>query len=144
MFKTLTVISSVLIILTSFSITKLQAEPIKEISSCQSKHKKDKKSYLRCLDALDNRFERDMTAWENNLLFKLEEASSGNGRVEAIAGFKKSIRSFQNFKKVNCQWLYMAYLPDVETASAKLKECQVTMSHARIQALVEWGEQEYY
>jgi uncharacterized protein YecT (DUF1311 family) len=120
------------------------ATPIEEIATCQAKHKKDKKRYLRCLDALNNQFEREMTTWENSVLYKLEEASKTSGRGEAIAGFKKSIKHFQNYRKVNCQWHYMAFLPDVMMASARLKECQVDMSKDRITKLSQLSEMEFY
>lgn len=128
-----------------FSFTAAaETTPIKEIASCQAKHKKDLKSYIRCLDAADNQFARDMTSWENSIIYKLEEASESNGRGEALAGFKKSIRQFQVFKKVNCQWHYMAFLPDVTLATSKLKECEVDMSYDRIQKLMQLSEKEFY
>lgn len=117
---------------------------IVEIKNCQSRHKQDEKSYLRCLDAADNQFAREISTWENSIIFKLEEASEANGRGEAIAGFKKSIKQFQHFRKVNCQWQYLAFLPDVMMASARLKECEVDMSKDRISKLMKMSELEYY
>lgn len=132
------------LLLTISTDTRANDTAIVEIKNCQSKHKQDEKKYLRCLDAADNQFEREMTSWENSIIFKLEEASESSGRKDAIAGFKKSIKYFQNFKKINCQWQYLAFLPDVMMASARLKECEVGMSKDRISKLMIMSELEYY
>lgn len=112
---------------------------IPEVKSCMEKHK-DRIDYSRCLDNALLKLDREMTTWENNVEFKLRELSEGSGRSDALLVFNRASQQFQKFKKTNCQWQYLAMLPDVSAAKTMVKECQIYMTKDRINKLSEISE----
>ena len=122
-----------------------QAKPVSEIDEvfeCQQKHK-NRMDYSVCLDNALNKLDREMTTWETNLEFKLRELSKATGRGDVLMVFKKSKDQFQKFRKVNCQWQYLAMLPDVGAAAAMVKECKIQMVDDRITKLSVLSDMEF-
>jgi len=115
---------------------------IEEVKACQKKHK-DRMDYSRCLDSVLLRLEREMTTWENNVEFKLRELSRDSGRGDALIVFTKANKEFKKFRKSNCQWQYLAMLPDVSSAATMVKECKIYMAKDRIAKLTELSELEF-
>lgn len=127
--------------LSSFSA---YAEKSQGVIQCQEKHSVTSKRYLSCLDGVSNQLQRDLKSWENNVIFKLEEAKVSSGSDESIVGFKKNNKTFEHYKKVTCQWQYKTLLPDITRASSSLKECEITMYQNRISTLMAVSELELY
>jgi len=115
---------------------------IEEVSACQKKHK-DRMDYSRCLDSVLLKLEREMTTWETNVEFKLKELSRSSGRGDALVVFGKANKEFKKFRKSNCQWQYLAMLPDVSSAATMVKECKIYMAKDRIAKLTELSELEF-
>lgn len=109
---------------------------IKEILDCQSRFK-DRVDYSRCLDRVLTNYERTLGTWETNMKFKLQEVAETNGRRDAIIIFQVSSEEFESYKKKNCNWQYLAMLPDVSSASIINKECKIAMTAQRIEDLKE-------
>ena len=109
---------------------------IKEILDCQSRFK-DRVDYSRCLDRVLTSYERDLVSWQNNIKFKLQEVAETNGRRDAILVFGSANNEFESYKKKNCNWQYLAMLPDVSSASIINKECKIAMTAQRIEDLKE-------
>ena len=118
------------------------AKDIEEIKACQKKYS-DRIDYSRCLDSALLQLEREMTTWETNVEFKLKELSRTSGRGEALAIFSKANKDFKQFQKSNCQWQYLAMLPDVATAATMVKECRIYMAKDRIEKLTELSALEF-
>lgn len=115
---------------------------IEEVMECQ-KTFKDRLDYARCLDAKLGSLEREMKTWENNLIFKLKELGGESGKPEAIALFNKSVKHFEKYRDSSCQWQYIALLPDVNAASAIVKECKLYMVKTRIKKLKDVNAYEF-
>ncbi len=88
--------------------------------------------YMRCLDRQIGTLENQMKLWENNKLYELEELEKVTGRKDAIATFKKSVKSFATFADQHCRWQYVTLLPDTFAAARKYKECSVGIFHQRV------------
>jgi uncharacterized protein YecT (DUF1311 family) len=113
-----------------------------EIKSCQDRFK-SRMDYARCLDSSLNDLDRIMKTWENNLEFKLKDLRNNGGNPDAMGVFIKSAKEYKKYRKANCQWQYLALLPDVTSASALLKECQIAMTKDRIEKLKLINEYEF-
>lgn len=116
---------------------------ISEIMQCQQRHK-DRIDYSRCLDSVVITYERQLKTWQNDIEFKLQEVSKTNGRKDAMAIFDVANEEFVSFRKKNCQWQYLAMLPDVSSASIIAKECKIGMTAQRIEDLKEISAFEFY
>ena len=109
---------------------------IQQILDCQARFK-DRVDYSRCLDRVLTNFDRTLVSWQNDIKFKLQEVAENNGRRDAINIFEVSNKEFQSYKKKNCNWQYLAMLPDVSSASIINKECRIAMTAQRIEDLKE-------
>lgn len=130
-------------LLASFALTSpvkaaenIKIFDIKEILDCQARFK-DRVDYSRCLDRVISSYDRTLVSWQNNIKFKLQEVAETNGRRDAIIIFQVSGEEFQSYKKKNCNWQYLAMLPDVSSASIVNKECTIAMTAQRIEDLKE-------
>ena len=131
------------VVITSLVLTKpavaaenIKIFNIKEILDCQTRFK-DRVDYSRCLDRVITSFDRTLVTWQNDIKFKLQEVAAINGRRDAIIIFEVSNEEFDSYKKKNCNWQYLAMLPDVSSASIINKECQIAMTAQRIEDLKE-------
>lgn len=109
---------------------------IKEILDCQTRFK-DRVDYSRCLDRVISSYDRKLVSWQKNIEFKLKEVAAINGRRDAIIIFQVSNEEFEAYKKKNCNWQYLAMLPDVSSAAIINKECNIAMTAQRIEDLKE-------
>ena len=115
---------------------------IEEILECQKKYK-NRMDYSVCLDNALNKLDREMVTWETNLEYKLRDLGQNTGRGDVLVIFKKSKEQFQKFRKVNCQWQYLAMLPDVGAAATMVKECKIQMVEDRITKLSILSDMEF-
>lgn len=109
---------------------------IEAIKDCQVRFK-DRVDYSRCLDTALTSYERTLVTWQNDVKFKLQEVAKTNGRRDAIIIFEVSNEEFNSYRKKNCNWQYLAMLPDVSSASIINKECKIAMTAQRIEDLKE-------
>lgn len=109
---------------------------IEAIKDCQTRFK-DRVDYSRCLDTALNSYERTLVTWQNDVKFKLQEVAKTNSRRDAIIIFEVSNEEFNSYRKKNCNWQYLAMLPDVSSASIINKECKIAMTAQRIEDLKE-------
>lgn len=135
-------LSSVLLLVMSLTCSNSMAAAnvkvfeIAEILDCQARFK-DRVDYSRCLDRVLTGFERTLVTWQNDVKFKLQEVAELNGRRDAIIIFQVSNEEFESYKKKNCNWQYLAMLPDVSSASIINKECKIAMTSQRVEDLKE-------
>ena len=109
---------------------------VPEILDCQTRHKKVS-SYSSCLDSVITKFHRELVTWESNIEIKLNGTNEFNNKNEAIFVFKKSKKDFEDYRSRNCNWQYLAALPDVSSAGIINKECNINMTITRINSLKE-------
>lgn len=125
-----------------FTVTSTQAidsvtlYEVPEILNCQERHKTIV-SYSRCLDSVVKKYHRELKTWETNIELKLKDVAKVNGRHDSIMAFKGSVKEFESFRKRNCNWQYLAMLPDVPSAGIITKECDINMTIQRIGSLKE-------
>ncbi|MBU1619329.1 MAG: DUF1311 domain-containing protein [Gammaproteobacteria bacterium] len=94
-----------------------------------------KVEYMQCLDQQLEQSKRELTTWENNHLFKLEEQASSTGRQDGLKLFNKARQTFALYTEQDCRWQFILQLPDNKTASAVYKECQLYHFKQRIELL---------
>lgn len=138
-------LSVLVLVATAVCLPSAQAKPmaeIEEIVECQQKHK-NRMDYSVCLDNALNKLDREMVTWETNLEYKLRDLSQNTGRGDVLVIFKRSKEQFQKFRKVNCQWQYLAMLPDVAAAATMVKECKIQMVEDRITKLSLLSDMEF-
>lgn len=121
---------------TAQAIDSVTLYEVPEILNCQERHTTIV-SYSRCLDSVVKKYHRELTTWETNIELKLKDVAKVNGRHDAILAFKRSVKEFESFRKRNCNWQYLAMLPDVPSAGIITKECDVNMTIQRIGSLKE-------
>jgi len=109
---------------------------VPEILDCQERHNAVK-SYSMCLDSVIKKYERELKTWESNIEIKLTGTNAFNGKEEAMFVFKKSKKDFEDYRARNCNWQYLAALPDVDSAGIINKECNINMTLTRINSLKE-------
>ena len=93
------------------------------------------KARLSCLDQQLEQSQRELTSWENNLQFKLEQHVKTTGRKDSLQGFTKSRQLFQNFQEQDCRWQYQLRLPESQQAAIAYKTCQLRHVQQRIDQL---------
>lgn len=91
--------------------------------------------YMQCLDQQLEFSKRELTSWENNHLFKLEELASSSGRQDGLKSFNKARQTFTLYTEQDCRWQFIAQLPDKNAASASYKQCQLYHLKQRIELL---------
>lgn len=118
-----------LLLLTFISIFPLSAQ-----QSCDPQ-KQNKVDYMQCLDQQVEQTRRELTTWENNHLFKLEQQASSTGRKDGLKLFNKARQSFELYTEQDCRWQFIGQLPDNKAASASYKQCQLYHLKQRIELL---------
>ncbi len=118
-----------LLFLTFISIFPLSAQ-----QSCDPQ-KQNKVDYMQCLDQQLEQTRRELTTWENNHLFKLEQQASSTGRKDGLKLFNKARQSFELYTEQDCRWQFIGQLPDNKAASASYKQCQLYHLKQRIELL---------
>ena len=91
--------------------------------------------YMQCLDQQLDDKKRELTSWENNHLFKLEEQASTTGRQDVLKLFNKSRQTFSLYTEQDCRWQFLSLLPDSQAASMLFKQCQLRHLNQRIELL---------
>ncbi len=91
--------------------------------------------YMQCLDQQLAQAKRELTTWENNHLFQLEEQASGTGRKDGLKLFNKARQSFELYTEQDCRWQFIRQLPKDDVAGASYKECQLSHLKQRIELL---------
>ncbi|WP_233078259.1 hypothetical protein [Rheinheimera soli] len=94
-----------------------------------------KVEYMQCLDQQLEQSRRELTTWENNHLFKLEEQANSTGRQDGLKLFNKSRQTFALYTEQDCRWQFIGQLPDSKTAGAYYKQCQLYHIKQRIELL---------
>ncbi|KKL00768.1 DUF1311 domain-containing protein [Rheinheimera mesophila] len=112
-----------------FSLFPLSAQP-----SCD-RQQQNKIDYMQCLDQQLQQARRELTSWENNHLFRLEEQASRTGRQDGLKLFNKARQSFELYTEQDCRWQFIGQLPDNHIASASYKKCQLYHLQQRIELL---------
>jgi uncharacterized protein YecT (DUF1311 family) len=97
--------------------------------------KLNKVDYMQCLDQQLEHSRRELTTWENNHLFKLEEQANSTGRKDGLKLFNKARQSFALYSEQDCRWQFIGQLPDSNAASAFYKQCQLHHLKQRIELL---------
>ena len=120
----------------AYSAENVKIFEIEAIKDCQTRFK-DRVDYSRCLDTALTSFQRNLVTWQNDVKFKLQEVAKTNGRRDAIIIFEVSNEEFDSYRKKNCNWQYLAMLPDVSSAAIINKECKIAMTAQRIEDLKE-------
>lgn len=95
----------------------------------------NKVDYMQCLDQQLEQTKRELTTWENNHLFKLEEQANSSGRQDGLKLFNKARQSFTLYTEQDCRWQFISKLPDNNAASALYKQCQLYHLKQRIELL---------
>ena len=96
--------------------------------------------YSLCLDAAYVRVERELMTWETNVEIKLTELNKQESGNDPVLLYKASVRYFNKYKKAICKSQYVAMLPDLTSAVALAKECEIYISKDRIEKLKEFSE----
>ncbi|MBU0911861.1 MAG: hypothetical protein KKF22_04935 [Gammaproteobacteria bacterium] len=91
--------------------------------------------FMQCLDQQLVQAKRELTSWENNHLFKLEEQAASSGRQDGLKLFNKARQSFSTYTEQDCRWQFIGQLPDNNAASASYKQCQLYHFKQRIELL---------
>ncbi len=91
--------------------------------------------YMQCLDQQLTQTKRELTSWENNHLFQLEEQASSTGRKDGLKLFNKARQSFELYTEQDCRWQFIRQLPNDDAAGASYKECQLSHLKQRIELL---------
>ncbi len=91
--------------------------------------------YMQCLDQQLLMAKQELTSWENNHLFKLEEQKKSTGRQDGLRLFNKARQSFELYSEHDCRWQFVGQLPDGKIASAHYKECKLYHLKQRIELL---------
>lgn len=115
-------------------ITLLMVFSLQAKQPCQQTTE-NKAELLQCLDQQLDLMKRELTVWENNHLFKLEEQKTSTGRQDGLKLFNKSRQSFSLYMEQDCKWQYIAQLPDTHKANRLYKECQLIHLAQRIDLL---------
>lgn len=118
----------------SLLITFIATFPLWAQQSCDSATL-NKVEYMQCLDQQLEQSRRELTTWENNHLFKLEEQASSTGRQDGLKLFNKSRQTFALYTEQDCRWQFIGQLPDSKTAGAYYKQCQLYHIKQRIDLL---------
>jgi len=108
--------------------------PLNAQQNCDPQ-KQTKVGYMQCLDQQLEQTRRELTTWENNHLFKLEEQASSTGRKDGLKLFNKARQSFELYTEHDCRWQFVGELPDSKAASASYKLCQLYHLKQRIELL---------
>lgn len=95
----------------------------------------NKTDYMQCLDQQLNEAGRELTTWENNHLFKLEEQASSTGRQDGLRLFNKARQTFNLYIEQDCRWQFVGQLPNSKNASVTYKLCQLYHIKQRIELL---------
>jgi hypothetical protein len=95
----------------------------------------NKVDYMQCLDQQLEQTRRELTTWENNHLFKLEEQAASSGRQDGLKLFNKARQTFTLYTEQDCRWQFIGLLPDNNAASATYKQCQLFHIKQRIELL---------
>lgn len=91
--------------------------------------------FMQCLDQQIHLKTSELTLWENNHLFKLEEKASVTGQKDSLRLFNKSRQSFSLYTEQDCRWQLLSLMPDSQTANASYKKCQLLHLSQRIELL---------
>ncbi|WP_337881469.1 lysozyme inhibitor LprI family protein [Rheinheimera sp.] len=105
------------------------------LSANCDENQQDKKAQLRCLEQQLQQTQRELSTWENNLQFKLEQHVKTTGRQDALNGFNKSRQSFQSYQEQDCRWQFQLRLPESQAAAIAYKSCQLRHIQQRIDQL---------
>lgn len=115
-------------------VALLLGTPLYAQQNCDANNP-DKVEYMQCLDQQLDQSRRELTTWENNHLFKLEEQASSTGRKDGLKLFNKARQTFSLYSEQDCRWQFIGQLPDSKVASAFYKECQLHHLKQRIELL---------
>lgn len=115
-------------------LTVISAFPLSAQQSCDPQQQ-NKVDFMQCLDQQLQQTRRELTSWENNHLFKLEEQASSTGRKDGLKLFNKARQSFELYTEQDCRWQFVGQLPDNHTASVSYKQCQLYHLKQRIEFL---------
>lgn len=119
-----------------------EISPIKQLTQCQ-KRSKTPNDYSRCLDAAVIDVTRQVTTWENEVSYKLNDISQINGRKDSLVLLKQSKQTFNKHMEKFCRWQYLALLPEIVPAGNRFKECQIELYNSHIQQLKTFAAIEY-
>lgn len=115
-------------------LTVISAFPLSAQQSCDPQQQ-NKVDYMQCLDQQLQQTRRELTSWENNHLFKLEEQASSTGRKDGLKLFNKARQSFELYTEHDCRWQFVGQLPDSNSAGVSYKQCQLYHLKQRIEFL---------
>lgn len=118
-----------LLLLGLISVFSVSAQQVCEQSTL------NKVDFMQCLDQQLEQVRRELTTWENNHLFKLEEQANSTGRQDGLKLFNKARQSFTLYTEQDCRWQFIGQLPDNTAASALYKQCQLFHLKQRIELL---------
>lgn len=116
------------------SIALLSVFPLCAQQLCDQ-NTQTKVEYMQCLDQQLEQSRRELTSWENNHLFKLEEQATSTGRQDGLKLFNKARQSFTLYSEQDCRWQFIGQLPDSTKASVFYKQCQLYHLNQRIELL---------
>lgn len=97
--------------------------------------KLNKTDYMQCLDQQLEQSRRELTSWENNHQFLLEEQANSTGRKDGLKMFNKARQSFNTYVEQDCRWQFIGQLPDTDAAGVLYKKCQLLHLKQRIEFL---------
>ncbi|MCA1928742.1 hypothetical protein [Rheinheimera sp.] len=97
--------------------------------------KLNKTDYMQCLDQKLEQSRRELTSWENNHQFLLEEQANSTGRKDGLKMFNKARQSFNTYVEQDCRWQFIGQLPDTDAAGVLYKECQLLHLKQRVEFL---------
>lgn len=120
----------------------LSVFPLSAQQACDQS-KLNKVEFMQCLDHQLEQTRRELTTWENNHLFKLEEQAASTGRQDGLKMFNKARQSFSTYIEQDCRWQFIGQLPDSATASASYKQCQLYHLKQRIELLKQVSTQNH-
>lgn len=116
------------------SIGLVSLFPLHATAACE-RGKPSHTEYMQCLDQQLVQIKRELTSWENNHLFQLEEQAASTGRKDGLKLFNKARQSFELYTEQDCRWQFISKLPNDDAAGASYKECQLFHFKQRIELL---------